>query len=125
MRTRRPQTALLESAAELIPQQILLRIPEEAYPSRTSRGGQGNPHRGGQRHRLAPRRDWQLIPRPRLRGQPFDGFLDPWEDYIIEECTLEWRRATAIMDSVCKLTDWLQEDLPSHLAEMQDFVLYQ
>ena len=27
------------------------------------------------------------------------------------------------MDSVCKLGDWLEEDLPGRFAEMLDFVL--
>ena len=53
----------------------------------------------------------------------FDGFCDPWEDDIIQEGTEEWRRASALMDSVCRLGDWLEEDLPGRFAEMLDFVL--
>ena len=53
----------------------------------------------------------------------YDGFADPWEDDIIEEGTKEWRKATALMDSVGKLTGWLEEDLPSRFAEMLDFNL--
>ena len=41
------------------------------------------------------------------------GFADPWEDEIIEEGAKEWRRASALMDSVGKLTDWMEEDLPA------------
>ena len=53
----------------------------------------------------------------------YDGFCDPWEDDIIAEGTEEWRKANALMDSVCKLGDWLEEDLPGRFAEMLDFVL--
>ena len=53
----------------------------------------------------------------------YDGFADPWEDEIIAEGTEEWRKASALMDSVCKLADWLEEDLPGRFAEMLDFVL--
>ena len=39
------------------------------------------------------------------------------------EGTEEWRKASALMDSVCRLADWLEEDLPGRFAEMLDFVL--
>ena len=47
----------------------------------------------------------------------------PGEDEIIAEGTEEWRKASAVMDSVCKLADWLEDDLPGRFAEMLDFVL--
>ena len=53
----------------------------------------------------------------------YDGFSDPWDDDIIKEGTEEWRKASALMDSVGKLTDWLEEDIPGRFAEMLDFVL--
>ena len=53
----------------------------------------------------------------------YDGFADPWDDDIIAEGTEQWRRASALMDSVCALTDWLEEDLPARFAEMLDFIL--
>ena len=53
----------------------------------------------------------------------YDGFADPWEDEIIAEGTEEWRKASALMDSVCTLADWLEEDLPGRFAEMLDTVL--
>ena len=53
----------------------------------------------------------------------YEGFADPWEDDIIAEGTEEWRKASAIMDSVNRLTDWLEEDLPGRFAEMLDGVL--
>ena len=53
----------------------------------------------------------------------YEGFSDPWEDEIIEAGTEEWRKAVALMDSVGKLADWLEEDLPGRFAEMLVFVL--
>ena len=53
----------------------------------------------------------------------YDGFCDPWDDDIIAEGTEEWRKANALMDSVCRQADWLEEDLPGRFAEMLDFVL--
>ena len=53
----------------------------------------------------------------------YDGFTDPWEDEIIKEGTEEWRKARALMDSVCRLADWLEEDLPGRFAEMLDTVM--
>ena len=47
----------------------------------------------------------------------------PGRDAIIAEGTEEWHKASALMDSVCKLADWLEEDLPGRFAEMLDFVL--
>ena len=41
----------------------------------------------------------------------YDGFVDPWEDELIEQGTGEWRRASALMDSAGRLADWLEEDL--------------
>ena len=53
----------------------------------------------------------------------YDGFSDPWDDDIIQEGTEEWRKTSALMDAVSRLTDWLEEDLPGRFAEMLDFVL--
>ena len=53
----------------------------------------------------------------------YEGFADPWEDEIIEVGTAEWRNASALMDSVTRLVDWLEEDLSGRFAEMLDFVL--
>ncbi|MCY4623965.1 MAG: hypothetical protein OXC99_03055, partial [Chloroflexi bacterium] len=53
----------------------------------------------------------------------YDGFADPWEDDIIQEATAEWRRATALMDAVGALADWLEEDLPARFARMLDAIL--
>ena len=53
----------------------------------------------------------------------YDGFSDPWDDDIIQEGTEEWGKASALMDSVSRLIDWLEEDLPGRFAAMLDFVL--
>ena len=53
----------------------------------------------------------------------YEGFSDPWEDEVIEAGTEEWRKAVALIDSVTRLTDWLEEELPGRFAEMLDFVL--
>ena len=96
-----------------------------AYPRRPDRGAEGDGVRGGgQGSLLGLRRDRQLLPR-RLptKTATTTASADPWDDDIIEEGTEEWRRASALMDSVCKLADWLEDDLPGRFAEMLDFVL--
>ena len=60
--------------------------------------------------------------RPTLHGD-YDGFSDPWEEEVIAEGTEEWRKASALSDSVIKLADWLEEDLPGRFAELLDFIL--
>ena len=60
---------------------------------------------------------------PATKTVHYDGFCDPWEDEIIAEGTEEWRKASALMDSVFRLADWLEEDLPARFAEMLDFIL--
>ena len=98
--------------------------PGRHTPGRPHRGAEGDRVRGGgTRPLLGLRRDRQLLPRPLLRRRHYDGFADPWEDEIIAEGTEEWRKASALMDSVTRLADWLEEDLPGRFAEMLDFVL--
>ena len=119
------RTAWLEAAAQRIPQETLLRIPEggialEALTEAVRETGfQG----------AAQAAAW-------VRGETgnffldhnyddgdYDGFSDPWEDEIIQEGTEEWRKADQLMDSVLKLADWLEGDLPSRFDEMLDFIL--
>ena len=99
--------------------------PGRHTPGRPHRRAEGDPFRGGGASLLLGHgRDRQLLPRPHLRGrQSYDGFSDPWDDDIIQEGTEEWRKASALMDSVGKLTDWLEEDIPGRFAEMLAFVL--
>ena len=97
------RTAWLESAAERIPQETLLRIPQGG---RTA----GRAHRDLAGHRLSrERRKPAPGSGPRaatsfstttMRTGNYDGFADPWEDEIIQEGTGEWRKASALMDSV-------------------------
>ena len=60
---------------------------------------------------------------PATKTGSYDGFADPWEEEVIEAGTEEWRKASALIDSVTRLADWLEEDLPGRFAEMLDFTL--
>ena len=120
------RTAWLESAAERIPKETLQRIPQGGIPLEDLTGALKETRFEGAAHWLPP----GSSPRPatssstiRYEDGSYDGFADPWEDEIIAEGTEEWRKASALMDSVCKLADWLEEDLPGRFAEMLDFVL--
>ena len=120
------RVAWLESATERIPQETI----GEDSPGRHT---PGRPRRGGSRGHGSRGRRWPLpgsLPRratsswtPATRTGTTTASPDPWEDEIIEAGTEEWRKATALMDSVCKLGDWLEEDLPGRFAEMLDVVL--
>ena len=119
------RVAWLESAAERIPQETLQRVPEggialddltEALKETKFEGA-------------ALACSWVLAETGNFfldhtyEDGNYDGFSDPWEDDIIQEGTEEWRKASALMDSVCKLGDWLEDDLPARFAEMLEFVL--
>ena len=119
------RVAWLESAAERIPQETLLRIPQGGIPledlteALKETGFEG----------AANTASWVLAETGNFfldhcyDDGNYDGFCDPWDDDIIEEGTKEWRKASALMDSVTTLADWLEEDLPGRFAEMLDFVL--
>ena len=120
------RVAWLESAAERIPQETLQRVPEGGIPLEDLTGGaEGHEVRGcGASRLLGPRRDRQLVFLDHnYEDGSYDGFCDPWDDDIIAEGTEEWRKANALMDAVCKLGDWLEDDLPARFAEMLDFTL--
>ena len=53
----------------------------------------------------------------------YEGFADPWDHDIIKEGTEEWRRASAVLDAVTQLADWLEDDFPGRFAEMLDFTM--
>ena len=119
------RVAWLESAAEHIPQETLLRIPQGGIPLEALTGAlEGTGFQGA-----AQAAAWvwgetgNFFLDHNYEDGNYDGFSDPWEDEIIEEGTREWQRASALMDSVGRLADWLEEDLLSRFAEMLDFIL--
>ena len=119
------RTAWLESAAQRIPQETLLRIPQGGIPLEALTGAlEGT---GFQSAAQAGAWVWSQTGNFFLDhcydDGNYDGFSDPWEDEIIQEGTEEWRKASALMDSVCRLADWLEEELPVRFAEMLDFIL--
>ena len=119
------RVAWLESAAERIPQETLLRVPQGGIPL----DDLASALKGTRFEGAAKACSWVLAETGNFfldhtyDDGSYDGFADPWEDDIIAEGTEEWRKASALMDSVSKLTDWLEEDLPGRFAEMLDFVL--
>ena len=119
------RVAWLESAAERIPKETLGRLPEGGIPLETLTEALN-----GTRFEGAARAcSWVLAETGNFlldtcyEDGSYDGFADPWEDDIIAEGTEEWRKASALMDAACKLSDWLEQDLPARFAEMLDFVL--
>ena len=119
------RTAWLESAAERIPQETLERIPQGGIPVEDLAQAVKETRFKG----AAQAASWLLAETGNFfldacyEDGSYDGFCDPWEDEIIAEGTEEWRKASALMDSVFRLTDWLEEDLPARFAEMLDFIL--
>ncbi len=119
------RTAWLESAAERIPQSTLERIPQGGIPAETLCKAVKDTRFEGAALAAA----WVFAETGNFfldacyEDGSYDGFADPWDDDIIKEGTEEWRKASALMDSVCKLADWLEDDLPGRFAEMLDSVL--
>ena len=119
------RVAWLESAAERIPQQTLEGIPQGGVPLDDLAEALKETKFEG----AAQACSWVLAETGNFfldhnyDDGMYEGFADPWDAEVIEEGTEEWRNAGALMDSVGKLTDWLEEDLPGRFAEMLDFVL--
>ncbi len=119
------RVAWLESAAERIPQETLERIPQGGIPL----DGLTDALKETRFEGAAQACSWVLAETGNFfldhtyEDGSYDGFSDPWDDDIIKEGTEEWRKASALMDAVSRLTDWLEEDLPGRFAEMLDFVL--
>ena len=119
------RTAWLESAAERIPQMTLERISKGGIPLEDLAGALKETKFEG----AALAASWVFAETGNFfldhtyEDGNYDGFADPWDDDIIAEGTEEWRKASALMDSVCRLADWLEEDLPGRFAEMLDFIL--
>ena len=119
------RTAWLESAAAHIPQKTLQRIPPSGIPIDYLSGAL----KGTRFEGAANAAFWvwaetgNFFLDHNFEDGYYDGFCDPWEDEIIAEGAAEWRRASALMESVCRLADWLEEDLPGRFAEMLKFIL--
>ena len=119
------RVAWLESAAERIPQETLERIPQGGIPLDDLTDALKETGFDG----AAQAASWVFAETGNFfldhtyEDGNYDGFSDPWDDDIIEEGTEEWRKAAALMDSVGKLADWLEEDLPGRFAAMLEFVL--
>ena len=109
--------AWLESAAERIPQSTLERIPQGGIPlEKLTEAVKDTRFEGA-----AKAASWVFAETGNFfldhsyKDGSYDGFCDPWEDEIIAEGTEEWRKASALMDSVCRLADWLEEGPPGPL----------
>ena len=119
------RVAWLESAAERIPQETFERIPQGGIPLDDLADALKETKFEG----AAQACSWVLAETGNFfldhtyEDGNYDGFSDPWDDDIIAEGTEEWRKAVALMDSVSRLTDWLEGDLPGRFAEMLAFVL--
>ena len=119
------RVAWLESAAERIPQETLERMPQSGIPMDDLAEALKETKFEG----AAQACSWVLAETGNFfldhtyEDGNYDGFSDPWDDDIIAEGTEEWRKASALMDAVSRLIDWLEEDLPGRFAEMLDFVL--
>lgn len=119
------RTAWLESAAERIPVETLRRIPRDGIPiADLSEAVNGTRFEGA-----ALACSWVFAETGNFFLDHsyddgwYDGYADPWEDEIIAEGTVEWRRARALMESVSQLADWLEDDLPGRFDEMLHFIL--
>ena len=119
------RVAWLESAAERIPQETLERIPQGGIPLDDLTDALKETRFEG----AAQACSWVMAETGNFfldhtyEDGSYDGFSDPWDDDIIQEGTEEWRKASALMDAVSRLTDWLEDDLPGRFAEMLEFVL--
>ena len=119
------RTSWLESAAERIPQETLERIPQGGMPIEALTEAVNEREFQGAAHAAA----WvwsqtgNFFLDHNYTDGDYDGFSDPWEEEIIQEGTEEWRKASALIDSVTSLAEWLEEDLPTRFAEMLDFIL--
>ena len=119
------RVAWLESAAERIPQETLLRIPQGGIPlDDLTEALKGTWFEGA-----AQAASWVFAETGNFfldacyEDGNYDGFSDPWGEEVIEAGTEEWREASALIDSVTRLADWLEEGLPGRFAEMLDFIL--
>ena len=119
------RTAWLESAAERIPQATLTRIPQGGIPleALTEAVRETEFESAAQSAAWVWSQTGNFFLDHNYTDGDYDGFSDPWEEEIISEGTEEWRKASALIDSVNSLAGWLEQDLPGRFAEMLDFIL--
>ena len=119
------RVAWLESAATRIPRETLQRLPQDGIPLEALTGAvKGTRFEGSAQTAAWIRAETgNFFLDHTYDDGMYDGFCDPWEDEIIAEGTEQWRSASALMDSVCGLAEWLEDDLPGRFAEMLDFIL--
>ena len=119
------RVAWLESAAGRIPQNTLGRIPQGGIPlDLLAEAVQETEFQGAaQAAAWVWSQTGNFFLDHNYTDGDYDGFSDPWEEEIIQEGTQEWRKASALIDSVTRLSEWLEEDLPGRYAEMLDFIL--
>ena len=119
------RTAWLEAAAQRIPQETLERLPLGGISLEFLTEAVGETEYQGAAQAVA----WVRAETGNFfldhcfEDGDYDGFCDPWEEEVIAEGTQEWRKASALTDSVIRLADWLEEDLPGRFAELLDFIL--
>ena len=113
----------LESAAVHIPQEVLDRIPAGGIKvDRFRRALAGTQFEGAA---MAAAWIWSETGLYFLdcNSDDFDGFVDPWDEDVIELGTKEWARAAKILDAADKAAKWLDMDLPVRFAELLDYTL--
>ena len=119
------RVAWLESAAGRIPQNTLGRIPQGGIPlDLLAEAVQETEFQGAaQAAAWVWSQTGNFFLDHNYTDGDYDGFSDPWEEEIIQEGTEEWQKASALIDSVTRLSEWLEEDLPGRFAQMLDFIL--
>ena len=119
------RTAWLECAAQRIPQDTLERIPQGGIPLEdlTEAVKETEYQAAAQAAAWVRAETGNFFLDHCYEDGEYEGFCDPWEEEVIQEGTEEWRKADQLIDSVCRLTDWLEQDLPGRFAELLDFIL--
>ena len=119
------RTAWLECAVQRIPQETLERIPRGGIPTEDLTEAVKETGYQAAAHAAAWVRSetGNFFLDHCYEDGDYDGFCDPWEEEIIHEGTEEWGKADQLINAVCGLADWLEEDLPARFAELLDFIL--
>ena len=119
------RAAWLESAAQRIPQETLERIPRGGVPLEDlTEAVKETEYQGAAQAAAWVRAETgNFFLDSNYEDGEYDGFCDPWEEEVIQGGTEEWQEADRLIDSVTKLADWLEQDLPCRFAELLDFIL--